>query len=107
MTYEWDEVKAQLNIAKHGVSFDEAKTAFCDEYGLIVFDEEHSDNEERFYLLAMSQKERILVVVHCYKDGDIIRIISARKATAKEKKQYKEQLWKKKLIFQKELEILM
>ncbi|MGG7047974.1 MULTISPECIES: BrnT family toxin [unclassified Campylobacter] len=92
MIYEWDEVKALLNIAKHGVSFDEAKTAFCDEYGIVVFDEEHSNDEERFYLLAMSEKDRILVVIHCYRHEDTIRIISARKATTKEKKQYKGQL---------------
>ena len=91
MNYEWDEVKAQLNIAKHGVSFDEAATAFCDEYGLVVFDEDHSDDEERFYLLGMSRKDRILLVVHCYRSNDIIRIISARKATIREKAQYKEQ----------------
>ncbi len=90
MNYEWDEVKAQLNIAKHGVSFDEAATAFCDEYGLVVFDEDHSDDEERFYLLGMSRKDRILLVVHCYRSNDIIRIISARKATIREKAQYKE-----------------
>jgi hypothetical protein len=91
MNYEWDEVKAQLNIAKHGVSFDEAATVFCDEYGLVVFDEDHSDDEERFYLLGMSRKDRILLVVHCYRSNDIIRIISARKATIREKAQYKEQ----------------
>jgi hypothetical protein len=85
MNYEWDEVKAQLNIAKHGVSFDEAATVFCDEYGLVVFDEDHSDDEERFYLLRMSRKDRILLVVHCYRSNDIIRIISARKATIREK----------------------
>lgn len=91
MNYEWDEVKAQLNIAKHGVSFDEAATVFCDEYGLVVFDEDHSDDEERFYLLGMSRKDRILLVVHCYRSNDIIRIISARKATIREKAQYREQ----------------
>ena len=91
MNYEWDEVKAQLNIAKHGVSFDEAATVFCDEYGLVVFDEDHSDDEERFYLLGMSRKDRILLVAHCYRSNDIIRIISARKATIREKAQYKEQ----------------
>ena len=90
MNYEWDEVKAQLKIAKHGVSFDEAATVFCDEYGLVVFDEDHSDDEERFYLLGMSRKDRILLVVHCYRSNDIIRIISARKATIREKAQYKE-----------------
>ncbi|MCL9821891.1 BrnT family toxin [Helicobacter sp. 14348-15] len=82
MNYEWDEVKERLNIAKHKVDFTEAKS---------VFDEEHSSDEERFYLLGMSNKERILLVVHCYKEGDTIRIISARKATAREKEQYKEQ----------------
>lgn len=92
MTYEWDEVKAQLNIAKHGVSFDEAVSVFGDDYGIVVFDNEHSNDEERFYLIGMSIKERILIVVHCQRDIDTIRIISARKATSKEKKQYKEQL---------------
>lgn len=92
MTYEWDEIKAQLNIAKHGVSFDEAKSVFCDECALVVFDKEHSEIEELFFLLGMSEKDRILLVVHCYKEMDTIRIISARKATHKEKKQYKERL---------------
>lgn len=91
MNYEWDEVKERLNIAKHNVDFTEAKSVFADEYGLVVFDKEHSNDEERFYLLGISNKERILLVVHCYKEGDIIRIISARKATAREKEQYKEQ----------------
>ncbi|EAH8851045.1 TPA: BrnT family toxin [Campylobacter lari] len=91
MNYEWDEVKERLNIAKHNVDFNEAKSVFADEYGLVVFDEDHSDDEERFYLLGVSNKERILLVVHCYREGDTIRIISARKATAKEKKQYKDQ----------------
>jgi hypothetical protein len=57
---------------------------------LVVFDEDHSDDEERFYLLGMSRKDRILLVVHCYRSNDIIRIISARKATIREKAQYKE-----------------
>ncbi|EAI7269763.1 BrnT family toxin [Campylobacter lari] len=91
MNYEWDEVKERLNIAKHNVDFNEAKSVFADEYGLVVFDEDHSDDEERFYLLGVSNKERILLVVHCYREGNTIRIISARKATAKEKKQYKDQ----------------
>lgn len=96
MNFEWDEVKEKLNIAKHSVDFSEAKSVFADEYGLVVFDEDHSSDEERFYLLGMSDKERILLVVHCYRENDTIRIISARKATAREKKQYKEQKWKKK-----------
>ena len=88
--FEWNKVKAQLNIAKHGVSFEEAKTVFADRFGVIIFDEEHSDNEERFLLLGTSTKERILLVVHCYKEDNVIRIISARKATKQEQKQYKE-----------------
>lgn len=92
MNFEWDEVKEKLNIAKHSVDFSEAKSVFADEYGLVVFDEDHSSDEERFYLLGMSDKERILLVVHCYRENDTIRIISARKATAREKKQYKEQV---------------
>lgn len=83
MNYEWDEVKERLNIAKHNVDFTEAKSVFADEYGLVVFDKEHSNDEERFYLLGISSKERILLVVHCYREGDTIRIISARKATAR------------------------
>ncbi|WP_240811415.1 BrnT family toxin [Campylobacter helveticus] len=63
-----------------------------DEYGLALFDEEHSVDEERFLLLGMSDKSRILLVVHCHKENDTIRIISARKATSKERKQYKERL---------------
>lgn len=92
MNYEWDEVKEKLNIAKHKVNFSEAKSVFSDEYGLIIFDKDHSNDEERFLLLGMSDKERILLVVHCYKQGDTIRIISARKATKKEKSSYKERL---------------
>lgn len=92
MNYEWNLIKEKLNIAKHAVTFDEAKSVFGDEYGLVLFDEDHSDDEERFLLLGMSGKDRILLVVHCYKECDTIRIISARKATTKERKQYKEQL---------------
>ena len=91
MNFEWDEIKEQLNIAKHSVDFTEAKSVFADEYGLVVFDKEHSTDEERFYLLGISDKERILLVLHCYIEGDVIRIISARKATTKEKNKYKEQ----------------
>lgn len=92
MDYEWSEVKEKLNIIKHGVDFNEAKSVFGDEYALVLYDEEHSENEERFLLLGMSEKERVLLVVHCYKEEDTIRIISARKATARERKQYEERL---------------
>lgn len=92
MFYEWDEIKEKLNIAKHQVDFTEASSVFLDEYGLVSFDKDHSDDEERFHLLGLSAKNRILLVVHCYKQDNIIRIISARKATIREKQKYKEQI---------------
>ena len=90
MNYEWNLIKERLNIAKHGVDFEEAKSVFADEFALVLFDEDHSNDEERFLILDMSQKERILLVVHCYRENDTIRIISSRKATKNETKQYKE-----------------
>ena len=90
MNYEWNLIKERLNIAKHGVDFEEAKSVFADEFALVLFDEDHSNDEERFLILGMSQKERILLVVHCYRETDTIRIISSRKATKNETKQYKE-----------------
>ncbi|RRD51920.1 BrnT family toxin [Campylobacter rectus] len=90
MNYEWNLIKERLNIAKHGVDFEEAKSVFADEFALVLFDEDHSNDEERFLILGMSQKERILLVVHCYRENDTIRIISSRKATKNETKQYKE-----------------
>ena len=83
-------IKERLNIAKHGVDFEEAKSVFADEFALVLFDEDHSNDEERFLILGMSQKERILLVVNCYRENDTIRIISSRKATKNEAKQYKE-----------------
>ncbi|WP_298057781.1 BrnT family toxin [uncultured Campylobacter sp.] len=90
MNYEWNLIKERLNIAKHGVDFKEPKSVFADEFALVLFDEDHSNDEERFLILGMSQKERILLVVHCYRENDTIRIISSRKATKNEAKQYKE-----------------
>ena len=90
MNYEWNLIKERLNIVKHGVDFEEAKSVFADEFALVLFDEDHSNDEERFLILGMSQKERILLVVHCYCENDTIRIISSRKATKSEAKQYKE-----------------
>ncbi|PID48044.1 MAG: hypothetical protein CR967_01920 [Proteobacteria bacterium] len=89
--YEWDLIKEKLNIVKYGVDFTEARSVFADECGLVIFDESHSEYEERFLLLGLSQKHRILLVVHCYRDENAtIRIISSRKATKKEQKQYKD-----------------
>ncbi len=83
--FEWDSSKAASNYKKHGVSFGEAKSVFYDEFALQFFDEEHSDNEDRFIMLGRSIKSRILVVCHCERSQDTIRLISARKATRKER----------------------
>ena len=88
MLYEWDNVKAKLNLAKHSVSFEEALSVFNDEFALLIYDEEHSSDEERFLLLGKSLVNNLLLVVHCYKEKDVIRIISARKATKNESKEY-------------------
>ena len=83
--FEWDLTKATVNIKKHEVSFEEARSVFYDEFAVQFFDEEHSTNEERFLLLGMSTEARLLLVCHCEREtGDIIRIISARKATKTE-----------------------
>ncbi len=83
--FEWDERKAAANVKKHGVSFEEAKSAFYDERAKLIEDPDHSDEEDRFVLLGLSSALRLLVVCHCYRDGGgVIRFISARKATAKE-----------------------
>lgn len=83
--FEWDERKAAANAKKHGVSFEEAKSAFYDERARLIDDPDHSGNEDRFVLLGLSSALRLLVVCHCYRGEDgIIRIISARKATARE-----------------------
>ena len=87
--FEWDENKDHANIQKHKISFTEAKTVFYDEKARLIADPDHSNNEDRFIILGMSHKARLLVVVHIYKEQDeLIRIISARKATKNEGKQY-------------------
>ena len=90
MNFEWDENKAATNQQKHGITFQEAATVFQDEDALQIFDPDHSEAEDRFILLGMSSILRILVVCHCYRDNDdVIRIISARKATRNESSTYK------------------
>ncbi|MFT5129945.1 MAG: uncharacterized DUF497 family protein [Rhodothermales bacterium] len=88
--FEWDTEKAEENARKHGVSFEEGTTAFSDPFGRIIFDPDHSNEEDRFILIGMSTTARILVVCHCYRgaDDELIRMISARKATTPERKQY-------------------
>ena len=89
----WDENKATKNLLKHKVSFEEAQSVFDDDFARLIPDPDHSENEERFILLGLSCSLKVLVVVHCYKDEEnIIRIISARKATKPESKIYKEYL---------------
>lgn len=90
LRFEWDEDKNQINQKKHGVSFKEAKSVFYDDLAIQFWDNDHSNEEERFLLLGRSYKMRILLVVHCYREEEsIIRIISARKATHNESQQYR------------------
>jgi uncharacterized DUF497 family protein len=87
--FEWDPSKAERNEQKHGVSFEEAKSVFYDEYAVQFFNEEHSGVEDRFILLGVSLRLRLLVVCHCERgDGSVIRLISAREATRRESKYY-------------------
>ena len=87
LLFEWDTKKAKKNIKVHGVSFDEASTAFKDNLSLTIYDPLHSGEEDRLILIGNSCKNRLLVIVHMER-GDRIRIITARKA--KERKQYEE-----------------
>ena len=85
MRFEWDPNKNEKNKKKHGISFEEAKTVFFDEYAILFDDPDHSDVEERFLILGLSQRENLCIVSHCYRGADeLIRIISARKATKSE-----------------------
>jgi uncharacterized DUF497 family protein len=90
LQFIWDEGKARANERKHGVTFDEAKTVFYDDDAELIGDPDHSSDEDRFVMLGMSMRARMLIVCHCYRqDNGIIRIISARKATKKEQSQYR------------------
>ena len=85
LKFEWDVRKATLNLNKHGISFEEARTVFLDEYARLIDDPDHSGDEARFILMGLSSSLRLLVVCHCYRSADnIIRLISARKATRHE-----------------------
>lgn len=89
ISFIWDENKARDNLEKHKVSFEEAQTVFSDPNARMIFDTEHSSGEERFILLGISSGLRLLVVCHSYREDEmLIRIISARKATKNEQKQY-------------------
>ena len=88
MYFEWDRAKNASNQKKHGISFEEAKTVFSDDFARLIADPEHSEEEERFILLGESIESNLLIVCHCVRDGESVRIISARKADKKERKTY-------------------
>ncbi len=89
MRFEWDPKKNEINQKKHGISFEEAKTVFYDECAILFDDPDHSEDEDRFIILGLSQRENLCIVSHCYRGADeIIRIISARKATKTETRFY-------------------
>jgi uncharacterized protein len=86
--FDWDERKEAQNRRRHGVSFEEAHTVFFDDHALVIADPDHSATEDRFVVLGLSSVLRELVVCHCYRGDDVIRIISARKANRAERAQY-------------------
>ena len=89
ISFVWNGIKAESNLKKHNISFNEAQTVFSDPNARMIFDPEHSGDEDRFILLGISSGLRLLVVCHCYIEDDmVIRIISARKANKNEQKQY-------------------
>ena len=91
MRIDWDENKNKANIKKHGVSFEEAQSVFYDPLTKVAADPDHSEEEDRFIAIGHSSRQRRLLVAHCYREGvDIIRIISARKMTPTEKRQYED-----------------
>ncbi len=90
LRFEWDDRKNAQNRRKHGVSFEEAQTVFFDGQALLIADPDHSKQEERFILLGLSSALRTLVVCHCYRrEGEVVRLISARRADRQERELYK------------------
>ncbi len=89
LLFEWDKLKENSNVKKHGISFEEARSAFYDENAIQFFDPDHSDDEDRFILLGVSHKLNTLVVCHCFREEETtVRIISARKADKDEANAY-------------------
>ena len=89
LRFTWDEKKNRTNIRKHGISFEEATTSFSDEYAREFYDPDHSEDEDRFLLLGLSARLRVLVVSHCFRESEtLVRIISARKADKPEEHDY-------------------
>jgi len=89
INFEWDDRKAKSNLRKHGVSFEEAATAFGDPLSITVADPDHSEQEDRFVLVGSTFRDRLVVVVHTER-GDKIRIIGARPATRSERRTYEQ-----------------
>jgi len=91
--FEWGEIKNKSNRKKHGIWLEEAQSVFDDVHGRLFLDSEHSDQEDRFVIIGYNSSSKLLVVVHCHRDSDsIIRIISARKATKKERMFYEKRI---------------
>jgi uncharacterized DUF497 family protein len=90
MNFEWDRVKADANLEKHGVSFEEAATAFGDPLSLTIGDPDHSDQEDRFILVGYTFSGRLVVAVHTFR-GATARLISARLATPRERRSYEQE----------------
>ena len=88
MKFTWDEEKNQINIQKHHIDFNEAKTVFNDIFAVVEYDEDHSNNEDCFHIIGLSDKANLLLVCHCYREKDTIHIISAWNATTTEKQKY-------------------
>lgn len=89
LRFEWDENKNQINKKKHGLSFETAREVFFGEAAILFDDPDHSANEERFLIIGMIRSSKICIVSHCYRDsGNVIRLISAREATKKERQVY-------------------
>ena len=89
MKFEWDDAKDDENRRKHGIGFEDAQAAFADVFGRVIADPDHSEGEERFILLGMNAGQ-LLVVCHCEAEPDVIRIISARRASRHERVQYED-----------------
>ena len=90
MRFDWNQAKASANAKKHGVTFEQARTVFFDEFAVQFFDEDHASDEERFLLLGLNSDAKLLLVCHCEREqGNVIRIISARKATKREAAHYR------------------
>ena len=91
LRFEWDSRKNRANQRKHGVSFEEARTVFFDEGSYVAADPDHSEDEDRFLIIGFSLRARVLLVCFCERErGNVVRIISARKATKREQVRYRQ-----------------